>query len=130
MKWFVVLLVPMSIFAQTNEKIVKIQNQQVIDYFTRNLQVIKEVDGKNWVAIPVEQTIKKNETTTIVDHCIVQYKKTGNKVAILDIPTTMKVFNFKTKKISIVKSKTDKDIWKRPKDVDIIKKIEKKEKIK
>jgi len=37
----------------------------------------------------------------------------------------MVVFNFKTKKASLVDGKSDKDLWKRPKDEDIIKKIEK-----
>ena len=124
MKW-ILLFLPLSLLAQEDEKTVNWNTPLVLSYFQRNIDIIDSVDGETWVAIPIEQKIKKNEKTTIVDGYPVQYRKTGEVITILDIKTKYKLINFKTKKITTVNSNTDKDIFKRPKDKKIKDKLKK-----
>jgi len=121
-KW-ILLFLPLGLLAQ--EKTVNWSNQSLLSYFQRNINIIDYVDGETWVAIPIEQKIKKNEKTTIVDGYPVQYRKSGEVITILDIKTKYKLINFVTKKITTVNSNTDKDLWKRPKDKDIKEKLKK-----
>jgi len=123
-KW-ILLFLPLSLLAQEDEKTVNWNTPLVLSYFQRNIDIIDSVDGETWVAIPIEQKIKKNEKTTIVDGYPVQYRKTGEVITILDIKTKYKLINFKTKKITTVNSNTDKDIFKRPKDKKIKDKLKK-----
>ena len=129
MKW-ILLFLPLGLLAQ--EKTVNWNTQSLLEYFqrdlgdnTRMIDIINSVDGETWVAIPIEQKIKKNEKTTIVDGYPVQYRKSGEVITILDIKTKYKLINFVTKKITTVNSNTDKDLWKRPKDKDIKEKLKK-----
>jgi len=121
-KW-ILLFLPLGLLAQ--EKTVNWNTQSVLSYFQRNINIIDYVDGETWVAIPIEQKIKKDKKTTMVDGFPVQYEGSGNNITILDIKTKYKLINFVTKKITTVNSNTDKDLWKRPKDKDIKEKLKK-----
>jgi len=121
-KW-ILLFLPLGLLAQ--EKTVNWNTQSVLSYFQRNIDIIDSVDGETWVAIPIEQKIKKNKKTVMVDGFPVQYEGSGEAIIILDIKTKYKLINFETKKITIVNSNTDKDIFKRPKDKKIKDKLKK-----
>ena len=119
------LLFATAAWGQGNKLTVQWQTNDLLEYFSRNIQNIQDVDGIDWVAIPVEQELDRNLPTVWDGNFPVQYTVENKKVKLKDIPSKMVVFNFKTKKASLVDGKSDKDLWKRPKDEDIIKKIEK-----
>ena len=108
----VFLAVWMDCEGQTFEGAVKFEkgyqydNQQVIDYYTRNIKNIVSVNGKTNITIP-DKVQAVTSQVFIVDGVPIQYKKTAKGITILDVPIQAKVVDFKTEKVSVVSLNSD-----------------------
>ena len=108
------VLFAVSAFGQTT--IVYYNNQPLIDYFTRNIHLVKSVDGETYVVIPTEQKLKKDKKLIFMEGYPIQYTETGGDIVIEPIETKGVEFNFKTGKITKVNLKNDDKVFKRPKN--------------
>ncbi len=106
------LAVWMSAECQTFEGAVKFEkgysygNQQVIDYYNRNIKKIVSVNGNTSVTIPeVAQAV--SGLYFMVDGVPIQYKETEKGIQIIDVPIKAKTVNFKTEKVSVVDLNSD-----------------------
>jgi len=54
------LLFATAAWGQGNKLTVQWQTNDLLEYFSRNIQNIQDVDGIDWVAIPVEQELDRN----------------------------------------------------------------------
>ena len=92
-------------------------NAPVIDYFLRNLDIIEEVNGSYWVAIPLEQDRDTKYDIMIIDNYPVQFRELPNgNIQLKPVKTKVYVFDFKLKAHGLGEEANDGLVFGRPLD--------------
>ena len=106
-KLILLLLFPVQLFAQIdgvvifdNNTRVDYANDEVIEYFTRNIYRIESVGGQSEVAIPIYKVYFKNTKGLFVDNYFCQFDDAGKDVTIKKCDSKMIVFDFDKKTIN------------------------------
>ena len=78
---------------------IKFNYQNLVDYYTSNLDKIISVNGKTFIGIPIEKEFKKNKITLNVDGYLIQVNGNSNNFSIESVKTKFITFDFLNKKI-------------------------------
>ena len=90
------LLLTGAVFGQSRK--ITFDNFDIIDSFIAKIDVIAEVNGSHWIAIPLKQDILEGHELMFIDNYPIQYKvKPNGDIQIKGPKTEVYVFDFKLK---------------------------------
>jgi len=99
-----------------NDTDIVIENQQLHEFFDRQLKIIDTVDGNTWVCVPEKIHFKKHDRVILIENFPIAFEITNGDVKIKDTKVDFVEYDFKEQKKVKVKNGSLSHSYKYPKN--------------
>jgi len=125
MKILFFLLLPSLLFSQINgivyfnkDMVVNYDNQKIINYYKKNINLISSVNGREIIGIPIQKEFKKETKGIFINGYFTQFLGNSNNLSLKQIKTKFIVFDFHNKIITKIQNENNDLLdWQRPDDI-------------
>jgi len=93
-----------------------IENQQLHDFFDRQLSLIETVDGNTWTCVPEKIHFKKHDRVILIENFPIAFEITNGDVKIKKTKVDMTEYNFEERKKVKIKNGSLEHSYKYPKN--------------